>query len=117
MPKHHKSKRLGKREYYTRMELKKLYLHEGYSLEESRKKAHELYWAIIGMNEKQAYSWNKARELEIPFGVGEALHQLCDCEDFSGEAHWCDAGIISAGKSKTKHYEKLRSGVPSRQKR
>jgi len=110
MPKYQRSKGYEGLKYWTRMELRRFYEAEGYSKQEATRKAQSLYWKFMALNAKEAYSWNKARELERLYGVGRALHEL-DCSDFRGtlETIWNEIRETAREpEHELTHYEKLR---------
>ena len=63
-----KSKGYDRLQYWTRMELRRLYQAEGYSTKEASRMAGDLYKAVRNLNRRELYSWNKARELERLYG-------------------------------------------------
>lgn len=112
MPKYQRSKGYEGLIYWTRMELRRFYEAEGYSKKEATKKAQSLYWKFMALNAKEAYSWNKARELERPYGVGGTLHEL-NYSRFDGslENIWNEIQeTMKEPEHELTHYERLRGG-------
>ncbi len=108
MPKYQKTRGYDPLTYYTRLELRKIYKDMGYSNKEAIQMARDLYWEIRKINDREAYSWNKARELESPYGAGAALRRL-------GARFGDNGGVWIEIESKAKpneretaHYERLR---------
>jgi hypothetical protein len=108
MPRKQKTKGYDPLTYYTRLELREMYRAEGYSTREATAKARDLYWKIRQINDKEAYSWNKARELESAFGIGEKLDQLVSSYEDAGEIWNAIGGMAGPDKRGTAHYEHLR---------
>jgi hypothetical protein len=108
MPKKQRTKGYDPLFYYTRLELREMFRAEGYSTREAISKARHLYWKIRQINDAEAYSWNKARELESAYGIGEKLDQTGgQYGDF--ETIWDvidDMAQLDQGK--ITHYERFR---------
>jgi hypothetical protein len=108
MPKKQKTKGYDPLIYHTRLELREMYRAEGYSTIEAINKAQALYWEIRKLNDREAYSWNKARELECAYGTGKKLDQIGgqygDPEDMWDEIEY----MAQLDKGKITHYERIR---------
>lgn len=106
MPKIKHTKGYDRLEQWTRMKLRRLYQAEGYSTKEAITMAQALYEGIRNLNRAEIYSWNKCREIEMPIGAGELLHNLTgdylDANDL-----WADIEIQSRPPKHKTHYERL----------
>ena len=109
MPRKQKTKGYDPLTYYTRLELREMYRAEGYSTREATAKARDLYWKIRQINDNEAYSWNKVRELESAYGAGKKLDQIGGRYG-DHEAIWDEIEYMAQlDQRKTSHYERLRS--------
>ena len=100
-------------QYWTRMELRRLYQDEGYSTLEATKMAQCLYEAIRNLNRKEVYSWSKARELESPSGNASDLEEIAANYFYVdldyGQDVWDEIeSLAMPDKRKVTHYERLR---------
>ena len=108
MPKYQKTRGYDPLTYYTRLELRKMYKDMGYSNKEAIQMARALYWEIRKINDREAYSWNKARELESAYGKGKKLDQTGG-QYGDSETIWDvidDMAQLDQGK--ITHYERFR---------
>jgi len=116
MPKHQKTKGYDPLIYYTRLELREMYRAEGCSTKEATAKARNLYWKIRQINDKEAYSYNKARELENSFGIGKALDELVGSYENTGEIWSAIGGMAEPDERRAAHYERLRGQYTQKEK-
>lgn len=108
MSKHQKTKGYDPLIYYTRLELREMFRAEGHSTREATAKARALYWKIRQINDQEAYSWNKVRELEYAYGTGKKLDQMGG-QYGDSETMWdVTEDMAQLDQEKITHYESFR---------